>query len=272
MQSKLKILGGAAFGAWVGFFVFVSVVSGLRYTSYQEEQDWGIVFFWGEHWFMRLVFSLMATLIGGLFAGVAAPGHGRIAGTLSAIPTCLLWLGMGLLKLLGTLQATIVPISLGSWAVIIVITVASPYVGMISGQEGELWRSQNQELFGKRGRWLGLYWHHWLWLWIPYYFLLSNFAIFGDTLIYLISHNPRGLILSIIAGGFISFSAFGLGYAAYYTINVLMVGESQGLSPGKVARQVIGCLVVIPVLSVTAYLIGLSILAMKEKLPWWLPL
>jgi len=212
----------------------------------------------------------MTTFIGGLFAGVATPGHGRIAGILSAVPTCLLWLGMGVLKLFGTLQATIVPISLGSWVVIIVATVASPYVGMISGQEGELWRSQNQELFGKRGRWLGIYWYHWLWLWIPYYFLLANFAIHVNTLVYL--HAPTGLILSTIGTTLIFLSTIALGTVAYLTLNTLMVGESKGRSPGKVASEVIVCLVVIPFLSEIAYVTGLLILAMKEKLHWWLPL
>lgn len=268
MKPLISIIGAATFGAWVGLFLALAASWGLQYIFPEgDREEWGFML-WGEHWFTRLIVSLVTTFLGGLFAGLAASGDGRKIGMLSAIPTSLSWVAVGLL---GIAYATEVRSpSIGSWATILVAGLFSPFLGGIAGSAAEHWRSKNTELFGKQGRPLGIHWANWLWIWIPYYFLVGQFAYCIFLLLYVDFQHPGGIIGGM-GRGFIAASVFALGYGGYQAFKLLMSGHTQEFTNGQVAFRVFGYLAGLPALSVVLLAIGFIFLGIKEKLPWWVP-
>lgn len=236
-----KQIGGVLFGILIGFVITDGIQRGALFVFPQEKGDWAPGF-WGSHHILRVIASIIGTFFGGYVAGCIGKFRGGLCGFLSALPTLIFWLFIGgfALKEFESFELT-----LGHWAVIIILIVASPIIGLHSGKLGALIRLENPEVFESRKNIiLGIKWYHWVWLifvigWIGVFVTYSAFQgiwmLFGFRLSTSL-HN----ILPGLVGILIFLSLFFLFMGTYKTFYLLSSGHRQGISSGRIAFRILG--------------------------------
>lgn len=267
LKLYLKVFGAAVLGAFIGSYLSAGVSKGLELAFPEDDLEfWGILL-WGEHWFVRLVVSLLSTALGGFVAGLVVPDNSKVASTLSAIPTVLIFAGGGsfLLYSLNTIQ----PPSFGSWFTILAITLLSIPVAWNGASWGSAWRKGNEHLFGIKGRPLGIHWSHYFWLWLPYYLLIGELAFTFYFLVRLTFSDDWRFVF--ILGRILTYFAFTiLGYGMLEGLKYLTQGHHLGLRRTQVAGKVLLSIVVFPAIAIGLRTGGFYLLSVQENLPSWL--
>ena len=209
-QSRLlKQIGGAIFGAIVSLGITSSIQNATELIFASEAEEWGIGF-WGDHNILRVVASVIGSSVGGFAAGCIAKIRGGLWGLLSALPTSLFWVTVGVLVLYRVLEKKIsFEITFGTWAVIIILIIASLVVGFYTGIMGQSVRLENPEIFESKPHIiLGIKWYHWFWLftinhWIvmmgTYSIFQGIFLFFGSSR-YLFLHSVNSIIAIFLVG------------------------------------------------------------------------
>jgi hypothetical protein len=251
-QSRLiKQIGGALFGMCLSIVIAGSIEAGATYFFPEEANEWGLAF-WGSHHILRIIASLIGTLLGGFAAGCIAKLHGRMWGLLSALPTSLFWL-FDCFMLVKTLSGdNLIQVTLGNWVVVFVLTLMSPIVGYCSGSIGGIIRVDNPQIFESRsGTILGVKWYQWIWLafsihWVG---LLTTFSIFQGLII--LSGNDQ-LVFSInpvIAIFLVVICLCFIWVGIYKIFYFLISGKIKGLTNGQIVFRVFGWNLVILVVT-----------------------
>lgn len=232
----------------------------------RDTESWGFLF-WGDHWLLRSVVSLLATGAGGTAAGLATPKRADLAGLLSGIPTSVAWL-LGAAGLwFAKPEQVYLPGRTGWWIACGALTIVSPLVARGCGVIGGQVRSDNASLFSRPHRLLGIRWFHWLWIWVPLYYLASEF-FFSAVLTIRIELAGSGL-LSDVARLATGSAAFVMLLGAWKGV-ALLVSEGQPDQQGQ--RKFWGVLLYFLVLPGTALLVRTGVLYAVGKLsPQFVP-
>jgi hypothetical protein len=169
-DNLLRRIGGAIFGTFIGALLSTAFSTGLFYhfASEPNVQRWGL-FLWGEHWAVRVVASLAATLCAGYAAGVIARRHGQPTATFAALPGTLGWLAIAILSWRG--HANIFGEDLDFHAsignklaasILALITIPlSAWAGRGGEQDGQRY---GRHFDSRRHAILGIRWYHYFWL------------------------------------------------------------------------------------------------------------
>jgi hypothetical protein len=120
------------------------------------------LYFWGQHYVLRIVASLIATGCGGAVAGTIGRQHGKQAAALSALPSVALWLWAAVATFQVHPNQYLPP---GSRYVALALALLSIPVAMLSGNAGAEQGSRLAGHFdGRCHSILGVKWIHYLWL------------------------------------------------------------------------------------------------------------
>ena len=262
-NTALEIIVAGVIGIAINIFLTASAT--LAFESIFPEDDlvqWGILL-WGEHWFLRLVVSLTATLIAGFVVGISLPEYSKFASTFAAVPITFI----GLLGLYTILLTDVAPIRFGSWITILGISFFSIPSSRIGAIFGNWYRNENKEIFNMEGRITGIYWVHILWIWMPVYVIYADlwFTLYYFTHLILIWE--WSLTLGI-GRALIGIALFCQGAAIFYGIWNLMYGKLEGLDSGQIALRVLGAFIGLPLLAIGLRAIGFIML--DVDFPFWL--
>ncbi len=172
-------------GVIAGMLLSMAIDSGLQYRFPDEfkNKEWG-VFIWGEHWFLRVVASVISAAWAGFIAGVVARDRGKLLGIAAIFPSWSLWLIVaytaftGHVPFLNDYDAPY--ISLGNKIAIVTLLFVIGPVAWLTGQEGEIVGQQYASHFDSRPRsLLGLKWYHHIWLPLILYPIIMQSAYVG---------------------------------------------------------------------------------------------
>lgn len=149
----------------------------------EQEEAWGL-FFWGEHWALRLAGSLMATSGGAIIAGAIARQRSMLCAALSATPAALAWTYMAIAGWTSSMpfvpSIPRVDISLGNCITATVLTFATvPLAGWAGGVGGELVEPVAKHFDTRPSSLFGIKWFHFLWLPVLLHLVLLQFGAAG---------------------------------------------------------------------------------------------
>lgn len=167
-------------GMIAGVLLPNSVQVGVRWTM-PSEPEWGSVF-WGEHWILRPVASVLAALGGGFLAGAIARRSGRTVAVLGALPAFLLWTWAAISawreELLFTESSQY--FSIGNKLAATIIVVALLPAAAAAGRSGEQMGLQyGQHFDGRPKTLLGVKWYHYIWLPFLIHLILAQISWAG---------------------------------------------------------------------------------------------
>ena len=165
--GKWRMTGAVIVGLLAGFFLSSALYDGAVrvFDNENAEETWGpFLFFWGGHWLLRGIASILAIAWGGFLAGVVAREKGALAAICATLPASLLWGAIGFGGLLGK-PVYSYNISLQNSILAIALCLSTPFFAFKAGIRGS---SIGQELglhFDSRPRTLfGIRWFHYLWI------------------------------------------------------------------------------------------------------------
>jgi len=215
----LRIAAGSVCGLIAGSLLADSIRVGMLFLYRAEEArtSWGFLM-WGEHWVLRGLTSVSATIWAAFLAGIAARRYGGLAACIGSLPATLVWLTCAVIawqrRELFSMEfrflATLLPI---------VIPILAFRIGGRSAGIGQ----RNGDHFDSR-RWtlFGIKWVHYLW--IPFLF-----HIIVIESVWAIIRGAVWLVESLAAG--VGFSAVlpGISFAAmFWTLILIRMGLSRG--------------------------------------------
>jgi len=265
----MRLIGSVVFGVGVGIFCFMAASLGVEFALRQEDiTGWGLLF-WGDHWLMRSVVGIVSAALGGFAAGLGAGKAGIWLGLLSSIPSPTL----GLVALAAAIRvgADSLYWPAGWWAVLVAVLFLGPASAAISGNFGEKVRNGNPRYYGRPWRPAGIHVLNWLWIWIPYYFLIMDMAV-GSIWCATLWYTDRSGVLWAMGESLVFLGTITVGYGAYEGLRILTTASIDGQTAPKAARRVAVSVVAIPAAGMLVRALGLLVLQAKQGLPWWIPL
>lgn len=172
-------------GIIAGLLFSMAITSGLQYRFPDDfkNQEWGI-FFWGEHWFLRVLTSIISAAWAGFIAGLIGRDRGKILGIGTIFPSWVLWLIVAYTAYTGHVPFLAVDdplyISLGNKIATAIVLLAIGPIAWFAGQEGEIVGQQYASHFdGRPLTLLGIRWYHHLWLPFILYLIIMQGAYVG---------------------------------------------------------------------------------------------
>ncbi len=178
----VRYLCGVVGGVISGFLLSMAIVKGTEHTYIEEllfTDTWGVLF-WGEHYIIRMIWSLTATAGGALVAGLIARRRGLIIGLVTGVPTILVWLYAVVLwvfEIAADSGLDYSLMSLGNKVVSILIPLLTVPISAVFGRMGETLAGEHSHHFDARKcSFLGVKWYHHLWIWIVLYFYVIQTA------------------------------------------------------------------------------------------------
>jgi len=180
-SSFARFLGGIFSGIIAGGLLALAISAGLK-NNYFEEQPleyWGILY-WGDHYIIRLFWSLVGTGWGAFISGLIARRRGALIGCLSSIPTVLLWLGVFYIWAFAEdllFDSGFDSPVFGNKVISILIPLLSLIVAYNLGLIGQQIAQKYSEHFDKKkSTILGIKWYHYIWIIIPLYSIILQTA------------------------------------------------------------------------------------------------
>jgi hypothetical protein len=235
-----KHIGAILFGLYLSATITDSAYRGIDYIFSHDSEDWGFAF-WGDHYKIRIISSLIGTIIGSLSAGIISKTKGQICGLITSIPTSIFWLiSFLLIYQYGDIQN----LQLFNWFVIATLFLFSPIVGFLFGKFGTSLRQKNPEFFeARKNTVLAIKWYHWIWLlpaisWTGALFTYSVYQ--GLNCLYKIAFSLALFNLSLGLTCILVFLSLAyLLIGIYKTIYLLSLGFQQNINNGQIALRVI---------------------------------
>jgi len=172
------ILGGwlllGSFDVGVRNFLDKADEANNLFNDYDSDSIANGVLLWGDHWFIRLVVSLICTYWGAFLGGLISRSKGKIIGIITSVPTSILWFAFLFLSLYGDIE---ISISLSSKLMSGALIIGSLFAGYLGGEEGQNLSFELAEHFDTRKySLLGIKWYHYLWIPIPLHLILMQLA------------------------------------------------------------------------------------------------
>jgi hypothetical protein len=165
-----RTAGSVVLGVIVGLFLSAALQVGLLFHFPEDRvsSPWG-VFFWGQHWALRVAASWTATIGVGYVTGMVARQRGRTLAIIAVLPSFLCWLALAAVAWRGRFpfiaEALDVDISIGNkLAASVLVLTALPFAawaGNIGEQEGQVYGPHFDD---RRFSLLGIKWYHYFWL------------------------------------------------------------------------------------------------------------
>lgn len=191
--SGMRAFGALLFGLAYGGGVVNGVDRGLAYVSGNLDYsvlatpDTGLALYWAS------------TVLIGLFAGYVGRSV-TLGGLAAAFSAALLLL----------IPRFLFVESLPSSTLLFAASTTGFVAGVIAAAVGSRLPVEPSDI--ERGRVLGVSWGHWLWLWLPWQYVISNavwlgtpkFVLTGDDFVYGLADIPR----SVIGAGVILFAGW----------------------------------------------------------------
>jgi hypothetical protein len=178
--QRTRVLLAVWCGMVAGILLPNSVQVGVRWMI-SGEPEWSSVF-WGEHWILRPVVSVLAALGGGFVAGAIARRSGRTVAVLGALPAFLIWAWAAIsawqeeLLFMGGSQY----FSIGNKLAATVIVVALLPAAAVAGNAGQEIGVQFGQHFDSRPKTLlGVKWYHYIWLPFLIHLILAQISWAG---------------------------------------------------------------------------------------------
>jgi hypothetical protein len=262
----LKQIGGVLFGVVISLGITSSIQTGAGFIFGTESEQWGIGF-WGNHHILRVIASLLGTSIGSFSAGCIAKIRGKFWGMMSAIPTSLFWLVVGVFALSqffnenNSLEITIV-----NWAVIVILVVANLVIGYYAGAFGEGVRLKNSDIFEYRTNLiLGIKWYHWFWLFtlIHWIVMLGTFSVFQGIFLFFGTNRQIAFygVNPVLAIFLVGLALSLLGLSAIKIFGLLLFSYKESFTKRQILLRVLGWISVIIMIvggfqSLTGYLMA----------------
>jgi hypothetical protein len=169
-RPALRAFGAVVCGIIAGALIPSALAGGCSFffpAERTEGDTW--LFFWGEHWAMRVLASWASSYGAGFIAGMVARRRGMVWAGIAALPSTLCWLMMAVVGWIGWVpfvgKSYDVNISIGNKlaASLLVITII-PFASS-GGLEGEnLGSSLGDHFDSRRFTLLGIKWYHYFWL------------------------------------------------------------------------------------------------------------
>lgn len=175
-------------GVIVGALLPAAFHVGISYhfPDEREAQTWGLLL-WAEHWAVRVVASLVGTVIAGFLVGLVARQKGGILSAIAAIPTVLSWLAIAIFgwteQVPFLMETRTVDISIGNKlaaSLLVLVTIPAAYWSGIQGEDAG--RRFGDFFDSKRGSLLGIKWFHFVWITLFLYLVMvqtSFIALYG---------------------------------------------------------------------------------------------
>ncbi len=184
MQTTTHTFAGRAFGALVcgvlaGTLLPNSMQVGLQFTvgGSEDTSAWSGMF-WGEHWVVRALASIVSTGVAGFLTGVVARRYGRRLAAIASVPSFVIWSYLafsawsGSTPLLGGFE---VDLSLGNKLMATVLAVLTVPLAAAGGEHGEVLVDQVGDHFdARRKTLLGVRWYHYLWIPIVLHLMIAQ--------------------------------------------------------------------------------------------------
>jgi len=237
-NSRLRTqVGAVIFGVLLGALITGSIQHGAGVVFPKEKQDW-ILGFWGSHYILRTIASLVGTVFGAFASGCIGKRKGSICGLASTLPTSLFWIFVGFFGYSHSLMTT------WQWIVVVAIVLLSPILGFYMGGIGETVHISNPHIFeARKNTILAIKWYHWFWLVIVIEWI-GAFATYGFYQgLWLSFGIKRTAFWHTIVGGFVSLLIYiGLYFlfmGAYKTFYLLSLGHQEGLSNRTIAVRIL---------------------------------
>lgn len=267
----LKILWSGLFGAFVGSWIADAASGGLKRIFPESDWNYWNIFLWGNHWFLRIIVSVVATFLGGFVVGLMVPDKTKLAGTISAIPTSLLFLLYFIFIIIyPPLSGSII---FGSYITIFIIIFISVPIARYGAGFGSEWRKSNSEYFGIPKRLIGMHWSVFIWIWFPYYILISDFSVTLYYMIYLmfddLFHSEFRFVW-LLGGTIIWFAALSQGYGLLKGLWFLVSGHNLGFNKSKTFGLVLVNILLLPLIGIGLRYLGAMLMNVDENLPQWL--
>lgn len=169
---------GVLLGMWIAGCVFGGFEKGIIYLmrdkySYDASP-------WGDHYLLRIIVDAISGGTGAALAGFVGRRLGGVLGFLVNVPYLLLCGGVVLFGVGSVMDQPIFgkwhpPLS--GWAAVTFLAIAA--AGVLGGFLGEKSYPDLAHLDEGRGRktLLGIWWGHWLWLWLPFQFFTTELVL-----------------------------------------------------------------------------------------------
>ncbi len=163
-------------GIMAGLFLCLAINAGCHFR-FPDEIDWGALF-WGEHWFIRALASLICSAGGGFVTGIIGREKGKILAIITVLPSWLIWVTTEYAALTGYFPFVDVSddyVSLGNKISMGFIILTILPVAWYSGEQGEIVGQEYSMLFDSRKHTLlGIKWYHYFWLPIVLYLIVMQ--------------------------------------------------------------------------------------------------
>lgn len=180
--SFVRYVCGAIGGVITAFLLSMAILKGTEYTFIEEllfTNTWGVLF-WGEHYIIRTIWSLTATVGGAIVGGLIARRRGLMIGLLTSVPTILVWLSaivLWVFEIDADSEIDYGLMSLGNKVASILIPLLTVPISVMAGGIGEIVAGEHSHHFDARKHsFLGIKWYHHLWVWIVLYFYVIQSA------------------------------------------------------------------------------------------------
>ncbi len=176
-----RYIAAVLVGIVTGAVLWAAIQAGVKF-NYEEEaplENWGFLF-WGEHWLIRLLWSLAATSVAAFLAGLVARKEGPLIGILSALPTTFVWFAcIPLWSIGGSLTGgwNFSDLSLGNKILTLAAPVGAVFCGYFFGRSGQNYAFSASAHFDKRPHtFLGIKWYNHLWVPLVLYAIVLESA------------------------------------------------------------------------------------------------
>lgn len=267
-EGWLRAFGAVLSGFLAGMMIPQSLQTGVQLWFPDEIATWN-VFFWGEHWIVRIIASWAAAIGAGVVAGAIARRRGAVVGALAAAPSSVAWLAMGVMSFgfryqIGS-ETLYVEEPLGNQASTFILALTLPLVAALAGTAGEDFGRQHGARFdSRRASLLGVRVYHFAWLplfihlllvqaaWSGFYFLNWFRIWYKDE-----GESYRGLISAVFCG--LLLASLGVMARGSFTAYRLLSGLEQRASRLRWLGAFVGNLLIPPVLAAILQVGALSL-------------
>lgn len=170
-------------GALAGWLLSMAIGAGLyqRFPDEFQSFSWGL--FYGEHWFLRALVSLISSSCAGFITGVIGREKGKFLAIVAVLPSWIIWIIAEFVALTGNIPLLNIGnfyVSLGNKISMGFIILAMLPIAQYSGAEGEIIGQKYSTFFDSRKHTLlGIKWYHYTWLPIVFYLIVMQGSFAG---------------------------------------------------------------------------------------------
>lgn len=180
MRKLFAIISGAIAGLLLSMAIGVGLQH--RFPDEFKSFNWGLLF-WGEHWFLRALASLLSSAWAGFIAGIIGREKGKILAIITVLPSWIIWVIAEYAVLTGhfpLFNIGDIYVSLGNKIFMGFIILGMLPVAWYSGEQGEIIGQEYSTYFDSRKHTLlGIKWYHYIWLPIVLYLIVIQGSYVG---------------------------------------------------------------------------------------------